>query len=63
MSDSAQDILDLLIDRLMYDERFPRMSLLAWSIMLRPLLPRISAIIDETNQETRNDLIREIVTD
>jgi hypothetical protein len=55
MADQAQRIVDLLIDCLMRDKRFPRMSFLAWVLWLRPLQLQLNDIIDEIRKESATD--------
>jgi hypothetical protein len=63
VSDTAQVIVDLLVDRFIGDLHFPLMSRTAWQTKLRCLLPPINAIIDETIQEARSDTLRESTVD
>jgi hypothetical protein len=59
----AQDILDLIIDHLIDDERCPHMSRMAWTVKFNKLHHPINAIINETEKEARTDTIREIAID
>jgi hypothetical protein len=55
---TARAIVDLLVDHLMHDERFPRMSFQAWCLALRPIEREIEDLLDEFRSELLTDSIR-----
>jgi hypothetical protein len=56
----ADDVIDLIIDRLISDQSFPRMSRMAWLVKLSSLQQPISDRFDEHAKERVEDAIREI---
>jgi hypothetical protein len=57
---AAQRIIDLLIDHFQQDERFPRMSRMAWTVKLQTLERQIGDIVDDARSEERADVTREL---
>jgi hypothetical protein len=57
------DIIDLVIELMIDDQRCPCMSRAAWRIKLQPLVSPIDTAFEEERREAQQDLNRETIAD